>query len=228
MAGSLYLGSQKVCPSMLVVREEPTSCVFRVPDNVTNISKTSAFGSLYGNLNPFPYDLAIDLNNVEEISGDGCFEYTFGGCNIVSLKEKIKTISARQVFSVCFAFANIPEDSTLFENLESVSSSGLNSALMYSTGKQTYRFKKLNYIENNGFEACFGRSSAKHIYFNSLKSDSFDTSGAYYHFESMLMGVTGCTLHFPSNLSSVIPTLDTYPNFGGTNTVILYDLEATE
>lgn len=231
MAGSLYLGSQKVCPSMLVVKEEPTSCVFRVPDNVTNISTRSAFNSLYGNLYPFPYDLAIDLNNVEELSGQSCFYYAFGGCNIVSLKEKIKTISNRNVFDVCFAFSNIPEESKLFENLESVYESGLISGLIYSTGKETYRFKKLNYIENAGLQACFGYSSAKHIYFDSLKEDSFSVvegTDVYWHFVDMLMGVSDCTLHFPPNISNIVPTLEGYPSFGGTNTVILYDLPATE
>ena len=41
----------------------------------------------------------------------------------------------------------------------------------------------------------------------------------------MLKDLDGVTLHFPSGLSqSVISVLDTYPNFGGTNTTILFDL----
>ena len=44
----------------------------------------------------------------------------------------------------------------------------------------------------------------------------------------MLQGVTGCTVHFPSNLQSVIGSWsDVTAGFGGTNTTVLYDLPAT-
>jgi hypothetical protein len=45
----------------------------------------------------------------------------------------------------------------------------------------------------------------------------------------MLPGVTGCTVHFPSNLQSVIGSwADVTEGFGGTNTTVLFDLPATE
>lgn len=49
----------------------------------------------------------------------------------------------------------------------------------------------------------------------------------------MIYNKDGCTLHFPSNLdpqtgSTVISSLETYPDFGGTNTTILYDLPSTK
>ena len=45
----------------------------------------------------------------------------------------------------------------------------------------------------------------------------------------MLRGVTGCTVHFPSNLESVIGSWSSVTNgFGGTDTVILFDLPLTE
>jgi hypothetical protein len=45
----------------------------------------------------------------------------------------------------------------------------------------------------------------------------------------MLSGVTGCTVHFPSNLQAVIGSwADVTAAFGGTNTTILYDLPQTE
>lgn len=46
-------------------------------------------------------------------------------------------------------------------------------------------------------------------------------------FNNMLNGVSGCTVHFPSNTQSKIETLASYPNFAGTNTVIAFDLPAT-
>lgn len=44
-------------------------------------------------------------------------------------------------------------------------------------------------------------------------------------FRNMLQGVTGCTVHFPSNLQSVIGSwTDVVSGFGGTNTTVLFDL----
>ena len=69
------------------------------------------------------------------------------------------------------------------------------------------------------------------IYFESLRSDSF---GEYKsQFRGMLKNNSNIIVHFPSNLdpqtgSTVISSLYTYPNFGGTSTVLAFDLPATE
>ena len=45
----------------------------------------------------------------------------------------------------------------------------------------------------------------------------------------MLQSVTGCIVHFSSNLQSVIGSwADVTAGFGGTNTTVLFDLTATE
>jgi hypothetical protein len=45
------------------------------------------------------------------------------------------------------------------------------------------------------------------------------------NFKNMLSGCTDVTIHFPANLNpSKVSVLDTYPDFGGTNTTILFDL----
>ena len=62
--------------------------------------------------------------------------------------------------------------------------------------------------------------------FPALKSTSF---GSYTNqFDMLLKGVTGCTVHFPSNLQSVIGSWSSVTSgFGGTNTTVLFDLPAT-
>ena len=74
--------------------------------------------------------------------------------------------------------------------------------------------------------AFSGCTSLQTLSFNSLKSTSF---GSYTNqFDYMLKGVTGCTVHFPSNLQSVIGSWDSVTTgFGGTNTTVLFDLPAT-
>jgi hypothetical protein len=77
---------------------------------------------------------------------------------------------------------------------------------------------------HNTFYACTALTSVE---FPALKSTSF---GSYTNqFNSMLSGVTGCTVHFPSNLESVIGSWSSVTaGFGGTNTTVLFDLSATE
>lgn len=76
----------------------------------------------------------------------------------------------------------------------------------------------------NCFQNCTGLTS---ISFPDLKSTSF---GSYTNqFNNMLLNVTDCTVHFPSNLQGVIGSwADITAGFGGTNTVVLWDLPATE
>lgn len=233
MAGMMYLGNQKVTPVIVQGGSaEPTGCVFRVPDNVTEISTKEQFESLYGT--KFPYDVVIDLNNVETVSGEDAFQTSFVNINITSLKENVKTISGRTAFDTAFAYSTIPEESTLFENLETLSELGLVACFYRSKGKKIFRFKKLSYIGVQGFSTCFPDSSVEHIYFNSLTSSSFaDDPSAPGNpdrvFMYMLEGVDGCTVHFPSNLESLIGEGSyVLSGFGGTNTTVLFDLPETE
>ena len=80
-----------------------------------------------------------------------------------------------------------------------------------------------SYAMYYAFQSCTGLTN---ISFPALTSTSF---GSYTNqFNYMLRGVTGCTVHFPSNLQSVIGSWSDVTNgFGGTNTTVLFDLPAT-
>ena len=61
------------------------------------------------------------------------------------------------------------------------------------------------------------------IQFPDLTPTSFGTNTN--QFNSMLSGVTGCTVHFPSSIETTINAWsDVIAGFGGTNTTILFDL----
>ena len=79
------------------------------------------------------------------------------------------------------------------------------------------------YAMQYAFRSCTGLTN---ISFPALTSTGF---GSYTNqFNNMLRGVTGCTVHFPSNLQSVIGSWSDVTNgFGGTNTTVLFDLPAT-
>lgn len=79
-------------------------------------------------------------------------------------------------------------------------------------------------------QQCFSNvTTLTSLSFPALVTNFFDWQGGGYIFQNMLSGCTGVTVHFPSNLQSVIGSWsDVTAGFGGTNTTILYDLTATE
>ena len=94
----------------------------------------------------------------------------------------------------------------------------------------TISFPKLKKVTGNScfsyaFQGCTGLTN---LYFNGLLSDyASNTCTAFTNY--MLSGVGNCTVHFPSNLQSVIGN-NSYVNskFGGSgNTTIVFDLPAT-
>ena len=88
----------------------------------------------------------------------------------------------------------------------------------------------LEVLHDRAFAGAFMETQISSLFFRSLKSTSFqDTESPEYSFSGMLDGVTGCTVHFPSNLQSVIGNWrDVTGGFGGSNTTVLFDLPATE
>ena len=127
-------------------------------------------------------------------------------------------------FSDCTSLTTVPT----FASLTSIGSSGLQYCFSGCTSLTTApTFVNLTTLKTNGFRYCFQNcTSLTSISFPALTSTSFGSSTN--QFNNMLKGVTGCTVHFPSNLQSVIGSWsDVTAGFGGTNTTVLFDLTAT-
>lgn len=75
------------------------------------------------------------------------------------------------------------------------------------------------YTFRYAFRNCTSLAS---ISFPALTTSSFGSSRS--QFSDMLGGVTGCTLHFPAAVQANIQAMTGYPNFGGTNTTVSFDL----
>ncbi len=111
--------------------------------------------------------------------------------------------------------------------------SAMVSAFYGCTGLTSLSFPELTLITGSytfqyAFRNCTGLTS---LSFPALTSSSFGSNSN--QFAGLIQAVNGCTIHFPSNLdpqtgSTVISSLSGYPNFGGTNTVLAFDLPATE
>jgi len=73
----------------------------------------------------------------------------------------------------------------------------------------------------------FARRDGLHIYFPALNSNSFAGQLTTY-FDNLVNNAVGCTVHFPSNMQSVIGSWSgVQSGFGGINTTVLWDLPAT-
>jgi len=145
--------------------------------------------------------------------------------------SKIRTINSSGCWDMFKGCTNLSGSLgyIYFTNLTTIGSGGCYE-MFYGCNKiKVVRFTALNSIDGftgplyYAFNNC---TSLTDIYFNALTASSFGTSYTN-HFYNMLYGCTGVKLHFKSNssgLSTKIAGLSTYPNFGGTNTQILYDL----
>lgn len=172
----------------------------------------------------------LDFSKVTSV-GTGSFQTAFinasnltGTVNFSSLQS----ISSNNVFPQ--AFCNTGVSSVDFSNLETVTGQSVfSSAFANCPNISSVTFNKLKIVTGQSvFIGAFANcTSLISISFPALTSNSFGSNTN--QFNSMLSDVTGCTVHFPSNLQSILSSWTSVTaGFGGTNTTIMFDLPATE
>lgn len=209
MAGSLYLGSQRVCPAIVIGGGSDINVGFDVDQSGKLISQRtgdivlSGFNDVgdYALYNRF-YESSIasaDLSNLTTISGYGSCSEMFSGCQSLTSADlsSLKSITGVQACEYMFAGCT---------SLTSVDLSSLETISGYSSCADM-------------FDGCESLTS---LSFPSLK-----TISNKYAFLSIISWCYGVTIHFPSNMESTISGLSSYPNFGGENTTLLFDLPPT-
>lgn len=215
-------------------------------------SNTFSGGSSYYNGRYLGGLTSVSFPELEEISGVySAFMGTFNdNRNLTSISfPKLKKVEqcGYQCFNYCpLTSVEFPElqevnmfkwfkslttlTSVSLPKLSRLNGYGLQEAFYGCTGLTSMIFPALSDMTStsqglkNTFQKCTSLTS---VSFPALTSTSF---GIYTnHFYTMLSGVTDCTVHFPSNLQSVIGSWsDVTAGFGGTNTTVLFDLPATE
>ncbi len=187
--------------------------------------------------------------NLTRIDSYG-FSQAFYGTNIKSVDLSNLISIGTYALQDAFSYNNSLESINL-SSLSSVESQGLRyacrscpnlktinlrshtrgiDATMFSgdTSIENIDLSSLNYLGASALAAAFQNCvNLQTLSFPSLNSNSF---GSYTNqFNGMLIGVTGCTVHFPSNLQSVIGSWNSVTSgFSGTNTIVLFDLPETE
>lgn len=174
---------------------------------------------------------ALDLSSITSISGNRCCIKMFNNCKITSVDlSKLTTVTGgyacNSMFMGCTNLTTV--DISLLTTVPAGAfgvQQHLQSMFAY-TALTTITFQSLATLAANA--ACsqmfWNTTTLTSVYFPSLKSFGNNTNQFY----NMLQGCTGVTVHFPSNVQSVIGSWSDVTNgFGGTNTTVLFDLPAT-
>ena len=171
---------------------------------------------------------SIDMGSVETVSNMGCYAVC-SGCTRLTYANLglLRTFSASSAFEIafdsCVSLASIDVSSVEDVNRDYV----FRQAFNYCRALTMVRWSSLTEVTGrHAFIDAFSNSRITSLFFPSLSGTGFGT--ITNQFQNMLSGVSGCTVHFPSNLQSVIGSWSDVQNgFGGTNTTVLFDLPAT-
>lgn len=177
--------------------------------------------------------ITVNLPELQTINSASLY-YGFGYCSKLESIDlsSVTTVAdegLRSAFAYCTALKNIYFSS--LQTLGNRTGSTVSACMQMCIGctaleSITFPSLTMMYSTNTLASAFSGCTNLKHIYFPALKSTSFNNKTN--HFFNMVVNVSGCTVHFPSNLESVIGSWsDITGGMGGTNTVVLFDLPAT-
>lgn len=215
--------------------------------NLTSISNSSLWYTFYGCTGI----TSADLSSLETVGASSSLHSTFSRSGIQSLDmSSLKTASGgnalQAICANCGSLTSVDISSletvggslnSAFQNTKLASidvsrlttvngTTGLGSTFRGITTLTTCTFDSLSTITGtSALSHCF--RDCTHL--TTLFFPAFRNKGtATNQFSMMLSGVTGCTVHFPSNMQSVIGTWsDVTAGFSGTNTTVLFDLPAT-
>lgn len=175
----------------------------------------------------------VNLSSLKEINAMYAAQYMFYGCtalttiDLSSLVVAWNTSSVVQFFKGCASLTNV--------DLSRLTTIG-NASQMFADCTSLVRMDFPSLMHTNYISSCsqmfMNCTSLQTLTFPSLYSGSFSGYNRTDQWYRLLLGVTGCTIHLPKNLdpqtgSTVLSSLQSYPNFGGTDTVLAYDLPST-
>lgn len=194
------------------------------------VVNTNSNDACYGMFHSCTKITGVDLSSLSVICST--FHEAFFGCSsLVSVDLSSLYLVNTDSMNTCFA-NNYKLSNVNFNSLSIAHNNAFSGCFASCTELQSISFPKLSilydYAMSYAFQDC---TNLKHIYFPALADYSIIYNNT---FVDMLSNVVGCTIHFPSNFNPELPnpsfdvtTLNGYPNFGGTNTILVYDQQAT-
>lgn len=194
----------------------------------------------------------VDLSGITVIGSYSC-KNMFENCssvtsfNLDSLQKVTGTLGCEFMFKNCTGLTTVSLPSLIcvngqyglndmFSGCSNITSADL-SKMVVATYQSTERlFDACSSLTSVDFSSWTTINYGNQCQFmlrncRSLTQVSFPALrevGATGNFVNMLNGVTGCTVHFPSNLEAKMRSWSSVTGgFGGTNTTVLFDLPAT-
>lgn len=170
--------------------------------DLSSLTTVSGNSACYGMFSYCTRITSVDLSSLTTLSGNSSCYYMFSACTGITSVD-LSSLTTTSGGSACYY---------MFQDCTSITSVDLSSLTTISGSLACSQM----------FRGC---TSLTTLSFPALTNNF----GVYTNqFSAMLQGVTGCTVHFPSNLQSVIGSWTSVTGgFGGTNTTVLYDLPAT-
>lgn len=133
---------------------------------------------------------------------------------------KLETISGIQAMASCFQKTGLKEVS--FPKLKTISGTYSLMSCFESCDLKSVSFPELTTISgSSALSNCFAKcTELTDIFFPKLETISSSDAFSYL----LPSAKEGVALHFKSGMETTVQGLSGYPDFGGTSTVILYDL----
>lgn len=176
---------------------------------------------------------SIDLSNLKYLNAQSAFYQIFQNTKLTSLSlPKLEIVSSATVMDSAFRGITTLTTASMPKLCVANGQRALQNIFFGDTALTSFSFDSL--ATTKGTEVlryAFQNTGITSISFPKFSKATI-ISGANA-LATMLNGITGCTVHFPSNLDpqggdTTISSLTGYPNFGGTDTVLLFDLPAVD
>lgn len=201
-----------------------TSLVSADFSSLVTVSGTSAFANAFLGCTNLT---TLDLSSLTTVSSNSAFSSAFNGCSSLTSVDlsSLVTMSGGSAFNNAFYNCTNLTSVDLSALTTASGSSALSNSFRGCTSMTSFRFNVLSNIIGGGtFSYAFrGCTSLETVYFPALATNSFGVKTN--HFDNMLYGCTGVTVHFPSAIQSTIGSWASVTSgFGGTNTTVLFDL----
>ena len=209
--GTLYKGSQKICP-IISGGTTTSDGMLRVVENGVYKIPTSNF----------TFVLPANATKL----GNSALKSAFLGCSGIISADLSSLVTLDGVNSLRNAFddcANL--ESVDFQNLTTISgTNNLMEAFDYCPKLTSLSFPSLTNIVANGLEYMVSTgSSLENIYFPALTTSSNISDDS---FTNMYLEYN-CTIHFPSNMESTMTNWDSMENLRMNGNTVAFDLPAT-
>lgn len=185
---------------------------------------TSSMGVLFRRFQNLGSIKTVTFPDLEYVVAYGLSNCFYNNTSLTSAKFASLKFSQKGGFDYCFSGCTNLETAELplLVQAESDAVSGMQGIFDGNTKLKTVRLDSFYGISSKLLQYAFRNcSSLEDVYlssFHTTKANALNNS---------LTGTNGVKLHFPSNMQSNISVLTGYPNFGGTNTSVLFDMHET-